>query len=294
MHTDFVIQTRGLRKTYRGGPEVLRGLDLRVPRGSVYGFLGRNGSGKTTTIRMLMGLIRPDGGSVQVLGDSSFPMDLRIRQRVGYLSQDQRMFDWMSLERLTAFVSSFYPAWDRAFEEHLRAKLELPADAPLGALSRGQQQKAGLLLALAQRPELLILDEPAASLDTVVRREFLESILDLLTQEGITVFISSQILTDVERIADWVGLLAHGRMLLSAPLDDLKESFKRLRIRFEDKPPERIEVPGSIRTRVQGRECLATVRDFSPARLQEIRERFGAGVEVQDVDLEEIFIELLG
>lgn len=292
MNNEYLIETRGLRKRFKRGNEVLRGLDLRVPRGSVYGFLGRNGAGKTTLIRILMGLLRPDHGSVRVLGESVFPLSVACRQRVGYLSQDQRVFEWMSLEDLVSFVSDFYPSWDHGYTSQLAGKLELPWKTPITLLSRGQQQKVGLLLALGHRPDLLVLDEPAASLDTIVRREFLESILDLLSSEGITVLISSQILTDVERIADWIGILADGRMIISAPLDSLKESIKRLRITFEGDPPDRVDVPGSIRTIRRGSEILVTVRDFTPDRLAEIRPRFPGGVDVQDVDLEEIFIEL--
>ncbi len=292
MSSDFPIETRGLRKSYRTGGEVLSGLDMKVPRGSVFGFLGRNGAGKSTTIRILMGLLRPDHGSVRVLGDDRFPLSVTCRQRIGYLSQDQRVFEWMSLDHLLRFVSDFYPTWDHEFASQLTRRLDLTSRVPLGQLSRGQQQKVGLLLALVHRPELLVLDEPAASLDTIVRREFLESILDLLTSEGITVLISSQILTDVERIADWIGILAGGRMIVSAPLDSLKDTIKRLRIRFDEEPSGALGLPGSIREVRRGSEVLVTLRDFSQERLAEIRSSVSGQVDVQDVDLEEIFIEL--
>jgi ABC-2 type transport system ATP-binding protein len=293
MTSDYSIETRNLAKTYHNGEAVLRGLDLKVPRGSVYGFLGRNGAGKTTAIRIVMGILRPDAGMVRVLGDPCLPMKLETRQRVGYLSQDMKFFDWMTLDRLLAFTSSFYPSWDAAYADELAVRLDVPREIPVGALSRGERQKAGLLLALAQRPDLLVLDEPSASLDTVVRREFLESIIDILTREGITVLISSQILTDVERIADWVGILSEGKMLISAPLDDLKESIKRLRISFPDGSPESIDLPGAIRTIRRDREILVTVKDFSPAGVDGLRSRFAGGVDVLDVDLEDIFIELV-
>ncbi len=291
---NHAIETRGLRMCYRKGLKVLDGLDMKVPVGSVYGFIGRNGAGKTSAIRIIMGLIKQEQGSVRVLGESAFPMSVETRQRVGYLSQDQKMFDWMSIDKLIDFTSTFYPTWDEGYERTLVKKLELPRNVPVGHLSVGERQKAGLLLALAPRPDLLILDEPAASLDTVVRRSFLESILDILTREGITVLISSQILTDIERVADRIGILSRGKMLLSAPLDELKEKIKRLRIRFSGKPPDSIKVPGSIRTVRKGREVLITVSEFSPGLCEELRETLGADVEVQDVDLEDIFIELVG
>jgi len=294
MTGEHAIEIHGLCKTYSTGQEVLRGLELEVPRGSVFGLLGRNGAGKTTAIRTLMGLIRPSAGLVQVLGDRSSPLSVETRQRIGYLSQDQRMFSWMDLEQLIGFTSSFYPRWDRRYADELIDRLDLPLGIPFSAFSRGEQQKAGLLLALGHRPELLILDEPAASLDTVVRREFLESVLDLLTREGATVLISSQILTDIERIADWIGILSEGRMLVAAPLDDLKESIKRLRIRFDEGPPPPVEVPGAISSRCHGREVLVTVDCFEPGIIDTLKKRYNATVEVQNVDLEEIFIELVG
>ena len=291
MTAEPVIRIRALAMRYDGGQEVLDGVDLEVPRGSVYGLLGRNGAGKTTLIRLIMGLYRPTRGEVLVFDTRADRLPTAMRRRIGYLSQDQRMFSWMTLAELVEFTRTFYPAWDDDHCTTLVRNLEVPAHVPLGRLSRGDQQKAGLLLALAPRPDLLVLDEPAANLDTVLRREFLESVLDVLTEQGITVLVSSHILTDVERIADRVGILAEGRLVLSAPLDSLKESVKRLRIVFPGDPPGNVAVPGALRVRRRGRELLVTVSDFTPAVAADLERRFGAGVDVHDVDLEDLFIE---
>ena len=291
MNSEWIIETKALTMRYGRGEEVLSGVDLRVPRGAVYGLLGRNGAGKTTLIRLIMGLFRPTGGTTRVFGSAALPMTAEVRQRIGYLSQDQKMFGWMTLTQLAEFTRAFYPTWDRGYYKQLVVNLDLPPHMPLGNLSRGEQQKAGLLLALAPRPDLLVLDEPAANLDTVLRREFLESVLDILTEQGITVLISSHILTDVERIADQIGILAGGRIKLSAPLDALKETVKRLRVYFPGEAPADLDVPGALRVRRRGREFLVTVQDFSPAVVQDIQRRYGAGVDVQDVDLEDLFIE---
>ncbi len=293
MNSEWAVETKALTLDYGNGEEVLTGVDLRVPRGSVYGLLGRNGAGKTTLIRGIMGLYRARSGSIRVFGRPTYPMPLEVKQRIGYLSQDQKMFSWMTLADLAAFSAPFYPSWDGGYFDELVVNLALPLRRPMGHLSRGEQQKAGLLLALAPRPDLLVLDEPAANLDTVLRREFLESILDLLTREGITVLISSHILTDVERIADWIGILDEGRIRLAAPLESLKESVKKLRIQFPGEAPADLEVPGAIRVRRRGREVLVTVQDYAPALPERIRARYGVGVEVQDVDLEDLFIEYL-
>jgi len=291
MNADWAIETRSLTMHYGTGDYVLHGTELRVPRGAVYGLLGRNGAGKTTLIRLIMGLYRPTGGIIRVLGSTVFPMSVELRQRIGYLSQDQRMFRWMTIPDLVEFTRPLYPTWDESYCAQLVESLDLPLGQPLSHLSRGEQQKAGLLLALAHRPELLILDEPAANLDTVLRREFLESVLDVLTEQGITVLISSHILTDVERIADQIGILAGGRIVLTGSLDALKESVKRLRLFFPGEMPPDIEVPGALRVRRRGREFLVTVQDFTPALVDQLKRDYGAGVDVHDVDLEDLFIE---
>lgn len=293
MTSNWVIETRGLRMGYASGEDVLRDVNLRVPRGAVYGLLGRNGCGKTTLIRLLMGLYRPTDGMIQVLGSLAPPLSLDARRRIGYLSQDQRMFGWMTLTDLIGFTRPFYPGWDSSYADRLIAGLDLPRHAPLVALSRGEQQKVGLLLALAPRPELLVLDEPAANLDTVLRREFLESVLGLLAEEGMTVLISSHILTDLERVADRIGILANGRIELEGELDQLHESVKRLRVCFDDEAPAFIDVPGAVGLRRRGRELLVTVRDYTDAVADEVRRRYGATVEVQDIDLEDLFIEFV-
>ena len=293
MNQDWVIEARGLAMSYDHGPEVISGLDLRVPRGAVFGLLGRNGVGKTTLIRLIMGLYRPVAGTVRVFGAPSQTLPMDVRQRIGYLSQDQRMFDWMNVDQLVDFTRAFYPTWDMGYSRELMQNLGLPRDVPLGQLSRGEQQKAGLLLALAPRPDLLVLDEPAANLDTVLRREFLESVLEMLVDRGMTVLISSHILTDVERIADHVGILAGGRIQLAAPLDALKESVKRLRLVFPGDAPDTVEVPGAVNVRRRERELLVTVQDFTPRLLDDIHRRYGVRAEVQGLDLEELFIEFV-
>ena len=293
MNQDWVIEARGLTMRYDRGPEVISNLDLRVPRGAVFGLLGRNGVGKTTLIRLIMGLYRPVAGTVRVFGAPSQTLPMDVRQRIGYLSQDQRMFDWMNVDQLVDFTRAFYPTWDMGYSRELMQNLGLPRDVPLGQLSRGEQQKAGLLLALAPRPDLLVLDEPAANLDTVLRREFLESVLEMLVDHGMTVLISSHILTDVERIADHVGILAGGRLQLAAPLDALKESVKRLRLVFPGDAPDTVEVPGTVNVRRRERELLVTVKDFTPRVLDEIHQRYGVRADVQGLDLEELFIEFV-
>lgn len=292
MDPELAIEAKALVMRYGQDRPVLDGLDMRVPRGSVYGLIGRNGVGKTSLIRVLMGLFPPTAGSVSVLGERAFPASVALRQRVGYLSQEQRMFEWMTVAELGRFVAPLYPSWDARYFDELRDGLGLPLNWPLGRLSRGERQKAGLLIALAPRPDLLVLDEPAANLDTVLRREFVDSVLDLLIRDGMTVVLSSHILPDVERLADHIGILAQGQIVLEAPLDALKESIKRVRFIFEADPPAYVPIDEAMSLRRGKRELLLTVRDYAPGVEATWRERLKAtAVEVHDVDLEDLFVE---
>lgn len=214
--TDFAIQTDGLTRRF-GRTFAVQEVDLRVPAGSVYGYLGRNGAGKTTTIQMLMGLLSPTSGHLSVLGLDPFKSDVAMKRLVSYVPERVGLPDWMTVANLIAFGAGVHPHWDGALAEELRRRLELPADQRLSQLSRGMQGKAALLLALAPRPKLLILDDPTLGLDVVVRREFMESIVAALSDLGTTVFFSSHILDDVERVADWVGILHQGRLVLQSP-----------------------------------------------------------------------------
>lgn len=292
MQTELAIETKGLMMHYGHGPAVLDGVELRVPVGSVFALLGRNGTGKTTLIRLLMGLYRPSSGVARVLGHKSFPLPTDAKQRIGYLSQDQRMFQWMDLVELERFLAPWYPAWDHDYFEQLIDGLALARRRPIGHLSRGDQQKCGLLVALAQRPDLLILDEPAANLDTVLRREFIDSVLDLLTRDGMTVLISSHILPDIERLADHVAILDRGKIVLQDSLEVLQDSIKRLRFTFATDAPTYLSVPGAISEKRRDREILVTMQGYEPGLEQQCADAAGAtAVEVIDLDLEDLFIE---
>jgi ABC-2 type transport system ATP-binding protein len=285
--TDAVIETRDLTKDY-GGFRALDGLSLAVPRGAVFGLLGRNGAGKTTAIRLLMGLLRPTRGESKVLGGLPGDGDEARMARIGYVSESMEIPPWMTVGEAARFCRGLTPGWDDEYQERLHDSLAIPAEAVVGHLSAGQKRKAGLLLALAPRPELLILDEPASSLDTVVRREFLEQAVELLTDAGTTIFYSSHILSDVERIADHVGILSLGRLLLSSRLDDLLESARRVRVTGA---PAGYEPPGTVRSQRLGEEMLFTVLGWGEEPAAGLPE--GAKAEPMPIGLEDLFIDLV-
>lgn len=293
MSSDYVIETRDLTKRF-GKKTVVDHLNLRVPRGSVFAFLGRNGAGKTTTIRMLLDLLDRTSGEASVLGMNSVKGSRDIRRRVGYVAQNEEMYDWMTIDEIIWFCKGFYPTWDDALTADLKAKLDMPGNTKIRAMSRGKQAQLALLLAMAYRPELLILDEPTAGLDVVVRREFLEGVIEMIQEEGRTIFFSSHQVNEVERVADWVGIMDEGRMIYCAPLDELKASTRRIVTRFTAPPPAVPPMPGLLHAETVGKEILVTVRDFTEETLAPLRALAPAEMRVEDMSLEDIFVAHVG
>jgi ABC-2 type transport system ATP-binding protein len=288
---DLAIETNGVSRSF-AGPPALSNFTIRVPRGCIYGFLGRNGAGKTTAIKILAGLIKPDQGSVQVLGRNPFDFTPEDRQRVGYLSEKQILPTYMRVGKLFAFCAPFYPRWDQGLVDRLLASFRIDRKKKISMLSQGAQRQVAFILALAQRPELLILDEPASTLDVVARREFLDEILDLLRQDGPTVFISSHILSDIERVADHIGILVDGALKISEPLDRLKETVKRVRFYGFNRDAGTFAIPGALRSVRSGNEWLVTQRLEDPAQLDAAVRPWDGRYEIQDLNLEDIFVEV--
>eukprot|EP00913_Durusdinium_trenchii_P013397 g12578.t1 len=207
--TKHAVATRGLTKVYSGKP-VVNALDLRIPAGCVYGLLGRNGAGKSTAIKMLTGMVIPDAGEADLLGENSRNLSAGTRARVAYIAEGHPLYPLMSIGAIERFVKPLYPKWNSELFEQILDHFELPRKRRILRLSRGQRAQAALALALAPEPELLILDDPTLGLDTVVRREFLESMIQIIQREGRTILFSSHILGDVERVADRIGILVDG------------------------------------------------------------------------------------
>lgn len=219
----IVIRTRGLRKSYPGA-EALKGLDLEVRRNSIFGFLGPNGAGKTTTIKLLLGLARPTGGTATLFGFDSERDTLEVRRRIGYLAQDPRYYDYMSARETLCFTAKFFFESGRDLEGHIGETLALvgladKADRPIAGFSGGERQRLGIAQAQISKPELLILDEPAASLDPMGRRDVLEIMARL--REYTTIFYSTHILEDVQRVSDTVAILNQGELIATAPIREL-------------------------------------------------------------------------
>src|SRR5256885_6151004 len=250
------IQIQGLTKLY-GRRVALSGVDLDIPAGSVVGLLGKNGEGKTTLLKCMLGLIKPNSGSVQILGKPAWELDAATKARIGYVPQVISLYPWMRVRALMAYVAAFYPRWNDSLAASLLKDWNVDETAKVGALSVGTLQKLAIILALAHEPELLVLDEPAAALDPMARRDFLKALLDIAVDGRRTILFSTPITTDLERVADRVAILRGGKIVYHDELDALKDSMKRIRVTSPDPLGSDFTIPGAIRTRIEGNEALA-------------------------------------
>lgn len=214
--TEPVITIQALTRRF-GPTAALDGVSLSLPRGAVYGLVGANGAGKTTLIKHILGLLRAESGSVRVFGLDPVSDPVGVLSRIGYLSEENDLPGWMRVDELLQYSRTFYPAWDEAYAEELRKTFALDPAAKVKSLSKGQRARAGLLVALAYRPELLVLDEPSSGLDPIVRRDILGAVMRTVASEGRTVLFSSHLLDEVEEVADHVTMISAGRIVLSAP-----------------------------------------------------------------------------
>ena len=209
-----------------GAKTALASVSLSMSRGGVYGLVGANGAGKTTLIKHILGLLRAESGSVRVFGLDPVADPVGVLSRIGYLSEENDLPAWMRVDELIRYSRAFYPGWDDAYAEQLRQAFALEAATKIKNLSKGQKARAGLLIALAYRPELLVLDEPSSGLDPIVRRDILGAVIRTIADEGRTVLFSSHLLAEVEQVADHVTMINNGKIVLSAPLDEIKESHR--------------------------------------------------------------------
>src|SRR6202011_4756584 len=207
-----------------GARTALASVSLSLPRGAVYGLVGANGAGKTTLIKHILGLLRAESGSVRVFGFDPVADPVAVLSRIGYLSEERDLPGWMRVDELIRYSRAFYPSWDDAYAEELRRTFALDPTAKIKNLSKGQKARAGLLIALAYRPELLVLDEPSSGLDPIVRRDILGAVLRTIAEEGRTVLFSSHLLEEVEQVADHVTMLRQGKVVMSAPLKEIKDA----------------------------------------------------------------------
>lgn len=302
---DAVIDMRGVVKGFghwysRDSVRVLDGLDLSVPPGTVLGLLGKNGAGKSTLIKCALGLLRPQAGQSHVFGEDSWDLSEHAKARLGYVPQDVRLYNWMRVGQVVAYTASFYPRWNAKLVETLRDRWEIDFGQKVRNLSPGQLQRVGILLSMGHEPELLVLDEPAASLDPVARHDFLRAILDVVGQAGRTVLFSTHITSDLERVASHVAILRGGRIAYMGELDALKDEVKRWCIYPSDgqSPPTAeslrsiLPEPKLLHIEAGPGRLMATVRGLDEAARQRIEADHSVRIEVEDLNLEDIFLEM--
>jgi len=288
----------------------------------VTGLLGKNGAGKTTLIKCALGLHRLDEGSAEIFGEPTWTLSAEAKSRLAYVPQEVSLLPHMRIKQLVKYTSAFYPKWNQDLVEKLIREWELDRESRVGPMSQGQQQKLALILALGHEPELLVLDEPAASLDPAARRQFLSEILEVAIDGERTVLFSTHITSDLERVADRVAIIKSGRVLLNEELASLKDSIKRIRIHSEEEfPKSRVDVMSATRLlksrerggggtatvgtataeevdvtvlseRIEGRNAILSVRGFSEGLREDLEGLWKAEVSVEDLNLEEIFLEL--
>jgi ABC-2 type transport system ATP-binding protein len=278
---------------YRAGSFAIRDLAVNVPNGCMYGFLGPNGAGKTTTIRLMLGLLRPKSGRITVLGGQIPREAPRILARTGYVPEQPHLYSALSIDEALHYHAAFYRSWDWTWANGLLGSFGLARSQRLGRLSKGEMGKLEMLLALAQRPELLVLDEPTDGLDPVVRRDVLTALLEFVSQQNATVFISSHLVHELERICDWVGVMDHGRIVAELPMHSFKNGIKRLHVAAPPALPGDTPFVVLSRERTNGDSEVWVVRGWQ-GPMSQYFEGVGATLrDVVDLDLEEGFVELL-
>jgi ABC-2 type transport system ATP-binding protein len=271
-----------------GRRKVLDGVSLDVPAGSVFGFLGRNGAGKTTTIQILLGLLAPQSGRCSVGGHDPKTDAVAVRRAVGYVAEDQRMYDWMRVEQIVKWTGSFYPTWDDAYARQLLRQFDLPPRDKIKTLSKGQNTRLALLLALAHRPKIVILDDPTLGLDPIARKEFLRSVITLLQAQGTTVFFSSHLLYEIEPVADRIAILDRGQIVKAAPTDELRDTIRRFVLRPKASP-DLSKIPGVLDVVRQDGQWNVTVESADKGVRAALSAAAAGDVEELGLNLDEIF-----
>ena len=288
-----VIETYGLTKHY-GTVEAVRNLSLTVQRQQITGFLGRNGAGKSTTIKMLLGMVRPSAGTGRVLGyDIADPaQSVNIRRRIAYVGEDKGLYGYMTVADLIRFTRSFYPDWQPHIEARLLEEYQLPLGRKVKAISKGMRTKLALLLALARRPELIILDEPSEGLDPVSIEELLQTLQEVRAA-GTSVFFSSHQLSEVERIADRVLMIDRGQLVLNTLLSDLLKNYRNINMEFAaGGPVPAFDLAGVEQARVSGHRAWVLASSNVEGIVAHARMR-DAVVQVTAVNLREVFLDVV-
>lgn len=284
-----VIEIHNLSRSF-GSKKALKDVSLSVPPGTVFGLVGENGAGKSTLIKHILGLWRAEAGQVRVFGLDPVSNPVAVLGRIGYLSEQPDLPEWMRVYEYMRYMQAFYPKWDVAYAESLRDQFGIDRSARVRVLSKGQRAKLGLLAAQAPRPDLLLLDEPSSGLDPIVRNDILTAVIRTVADEGRTVFFSSHLLEEIERVSDHVAMLHQGKLVLYGPLDAIKAQHRRVTLRFETPQPKAPLVPGALSVSGAGREWTV-ICNRQRSQMQTLTMSFGTEIVGEDAaSLNEVFI----
>ena len=289
--SEAFVAARGLGKSF-GRRAVLQGIDLEVRPGEVVGVLGKNGAGKTTLLELMLGFTRPSAGEVRLFDHESFTLPSALKPRVGFVPQQDELVQQLNAADQLRLIGSFYPAWDQALMQRLSHAWEIDLGQRIKEMSLGQRQKLSILLALGHHPDLLVLDEPVASLDPLARRQFLHQIIEIATDRRRAVVFSSHIVSDIERLANRIWILKDGRLHWSGDIDDLKQSIVRVHIRSTGTLPEGFTIPQALFSERQPGYVSAVVQNWNAETHEKLRRQVGVTPEVEALTLEDIFLEL--
>lgn len=276
---------------YYGGQRVVNGLSLTIEEGSVYALLGRNGAGKSTTIKMLMGLVHPDVGAATVLGEDAFHMSPETRAQISWVGEGHPLYRWMTIDGAIRFAKPFYPVWHDDLVDQVIDHFKLPRKRRLYRLSNGQRAQVSLALAVASDPRLLILDDPTIGLDTVVRRDFLESMIQIIQQEGRTILFSSHILSDVDRVADHIGIMLDGVLRVDAPTERFRDALRKVVVELPAPLSRPLECPGLASWTQTGNRLELVFVDFGESHQSYIDSLDPTAQDVLELNLEDAFVE---
>ena len=293
--TPVSIRHLGKRFDHR---DVLQDITTEVRPGDVVGVIGKNGAGKTTLLEALLGFSPPSSGSAEIFGENSLAMSAAVKARIGFVPQADELLPTLTGRRQISLTGTFYPNWDQSLVDKLAAEWEVPLDRAVLKLSGGERQKLSTLLALGNRPDLLVLDEPVASLDPLARRRFLQQLLEIASDPHRAVIFSTHIVSDLERVANRIWIVKDGRLLWDGETDALKQSVKRLHIRAQQPLPTTFALPHVLphvlhaRRAQDGLSATVTVRDADDAAIAVLAKSLDAHIESEGLGLEDIFLEI--
>jgi ABC-2 type transport system ATP-binding protein len=286
-----VLSLNNVHKAY-GYSEVLKGVNLQLKQGSVMGLIGANGSGKTTLLKTTLGLLKADQGEAQVFNENAWDMSDSSKDKIGFVAQNFDFFNWMKVKQLVDYTSAFYTNWDKQKAAQLMSNWDIDTNQKVDKMSEGQKQRLAIVLALSHSPELLILDEPVASLDPAARRDFIKQLIDMNANSQTSILFSTHITSDIERVAADVAFLKQGSIVYQGEVDQLKEQVVRLHIQSTQNLEDTAAIQNTLSKKVQGQSAKVCINHFEPSLLPLLEQKLNAKIQVENLSLEDIFLEL--